>query len=626
MVGPPKTLVSLPPVVFALLSEFVLASDLRRLQIALGERNGGKSMQSPSRLAFEMSCLDPFPFWAYDSPHLHTLQVSARYNDDIFPLALEGRFTVPSTPLPSLTTLVLEFQHAAPALFGIEKPLPLSDLFPELTYLEVTTIRTPSNLRFDQLPRFLKTLSLSWPFKTPVLAEQLSKLPLTIETLKLNGLTFGTPEDVQAEITLPPNLKTLFFGMIYKPEILARLPATLTEFSSEVPFAGFNPRFEVRTSWIPAELRILRLHNAFCILTLDKHLPHHLKEFEATSIDLQDANGRPFPPDTTTETVKALIGPNCSLAVTVQYAQDPLVLSIFDHLTKLSWSSGPLPTTLDHLRSFEHIPGQSLSVPLALLPATLTNLNIHIIHQIHWELISKFKSLNRFKVAGGHHPAPTAVWQAIGPSLRELEAPLDVFGDLSDLRLFSSLEILNMDNVNSLMPFFPNLPASLKNLQLRLVQSHSRAAPDDDWWQCMERLSKLNEIKLILINCWPSNCNAILRRLPKSLKSFVLNGKISASPPPSERKAQILDFRLLPPRLLSLGIYSNTTECDAVWHGLPQTLTSLTLFGIMVPFDPRSVQFPPRLISITASEATGPTGNSLSIKELAMLKKTEESA
>lgn len=619
MVDSTFTLASLPPIVFTLLSEFTLASDLKRLQIALGAKYGAKLMQSASRLAFKLSCLDPFPFWAYEIPHLRTLQVKAQSDRTFLPLSLNGRFIIPSTPLPSLTKLVMRFEGAASALFGIDIATPLCDIIPALSHLEMSTSRPPKDIWLTKLPQNLKTLSLHWHTQDFLTADQLAQLPRTIETLKFSSV-LGGRGDVDSALKLPPNLTSLSVGSIHEPRMMANLPATLTEFETSIRVRGYDSRHKVCSSWIPPALRILRLYNATILLNLDKHLPLHLREFSAYSFNLIDSKGEHLEDNTTPEQIHALAGPNHSLAGGNSYHYDPLVWSIFDRPLKFAWSSErPLPEHLDDLHTFDS--DGSPSVPLDRLPSTVTQLTVSNLQVDRWNMITKFKSLRELAVGDPNEPAPTAVMQAIGPNLRYLSASMGVFRDLSDLKLFSSLEKLDLHHVTPDRLLFPNLPSSLRKLKLRIFDDQRFP---EEWWRSMEAL-KLSHCDVSFRRTWPSDCNTILQHLPRSLKRLSVTGQ--GRNEDVTKEILPLNLGLLPPHIVSVHMYAYSQHHEIDWNGLPDSLTALSLYGITKSFDAVGLQtnFHRRLLSLTIADAVGLEfpANQAAIEELEMLRETE---
>lgn len=625
-------LATLPAFAFELLSEYVLASDLKRVQIALGSRNGPKVLQSPSRLEFDLECLDPFPFWAFNSPQLRTLHVAAINAGFYSPLSLNGRFILPPTPLQSLTKLVVEFEGAASALFGIEKSTFLCDVFPALIHLKVTS-KTGSDRWCDNLPTNLKTLSLRLN-EGHVSPNQLAKLPRGLETLKLN-FSLNKGEDAQAAKSLPPNLKALSLRVIYESSMIAELPATLTLLDTVIAVRGYDSRHKVRASWLPPALQTLRLHGASCELIFDKQLPPSLKVLEASTLDFFDAQGKPLQQTITREEFLALAGPLSSLTGALPHSPEPLMHMFYDHPHTITWTNGDaLPAKLHDLKSFAS--GRSNNIPLDLIPATLNFLRMETVPDDHWGRIKRFRSLEWLTLYNATQWAPATVWEAIAPSVTSAVLSAGIFNDVAHLKHFSSLTKLVLQRVSAERLIYAHLPPTLRTLEVRLVLGSEPVFPDAEWYKPLEALKHLKSYSLSFHDSWPRNCNEAIAHLPKSLESFSLNGnypyqkKQEMQQAVAGRPLQVLHFGLLPPRLLSLSLYSNAEDCEIDWNGMPEKLTYLSLYGLTQPFDATGLKarFPLCLRSLTISEAKGleyPVDEA-GTTEINKLKETEKNA
>lgn len=572
---------------------FLMGQDVIRLVTTGSKRFMARVARNITHLEWRFSRPAHFPSFSFAFANLKSLTINSlgRYGH----VSLHGYSPLPLEPMTSLESLDLTFStsHLVFTAPSSDGGATLSSSFPKLTYLAVhanTSCALPHGWT-ESLPQGLLHLTLDiWNIDeedSSVDPSLIDTLPLGLQHLQFGGMCPVGPGD--ANLLRFPDLRVLRVEEAHSWDILKSLPDSL----EELVVRCWNDNLPTETfplSKLPPKIRTLKLTGERLALNFDTKAPHTIEELEL-ALD-HDIQARELEAFFYTKNLRALQGVNSLI---------PGSLSMFPSVKKLE-KLGGVSAALDTL---EIIPRKleslflndsmrpSPSVSFKNLPPSLETFRGFLLSA---EDISELpRALSSVRLERSNHSptlkVPAEVWSGLPPQLKRLEVQMRLFESESCLHaLPETIQTLSLD-VNELLEHV-TFPKSLKNSLEKL----------DIYNFCDARFSRRVEAKM---------AKPVLSQLSEfsrlSSIRIALHIRISSNTLDYLPKT-LLDIRLESAEFTNFGLpreQSPEGNCDwkdGALSRLPEGLESLDLHFMEAPHD--SIDFnlfsnlPPRLVSL----------------------------
>jgi hypothetical protein len=248
-----------------------------------------KIIHSCTSLKFFCKSFALFPFSAFNLPRLQSLSVNLQETYYSIPLRMNHRPPLPSAPVPSLTSLHLEFAQCFSALVLVEDRPLLEILFPNLTTLRLErSVKIASREFLLAIPKTILHLTLKSQRNSVYQSQyefdyhDFDLLPPSLETLHLNYVNIR-PNDTTHDyngLKFPETLKTLCLRELYSHLVLFHLPPHATHIEMDFKDQKISGSFP--TSLIPKSLTTFNIsgfYGGHFHIIPDGSYPPNLTEF-----------------------------------------------------------------------------------------------------------------------------------------------------------------------------------------------------------------------------------------------------------------------------------------------------------------------------------------------------------